>query len=176
MKWIRDKKLKCQITDTIDENIKYWKMSISYEQQETILYDIEWEVTLDRIKCSSTIFNSVLQPWIISWKQENIEQFLIALNERVNLGKVCLKPDSKKIVYEISAYLPPILITDSFGILSNALYKSTSKFVLEISNAVFLYHTNPSLRAQDIVQLAPKYGKEDVVTINEQDEFNIIAK
>ena len=151
-------------------------MSISYEQQDTMLYDIEWEVSLDRIKCSSTMFNKALLPWIISWKQENIVQFLIILNDRATLGKVCLKPNTKKIVYEIAANLTPCTMSENIRLIANALYKSASKFVMEISNSVFLYHSNPSLRAKDIVQLAPKYGKQDLVTIDEKSEYNSIAK
>ena len=94
--------MKNQLTPTIDDDYNIWKMSISYEQQDTMLYEITWEVNQNKIKCYSEMYNKIQRPWKINWFENlNIESFLITLNDQTSYGKVCLKPRSHSIAYEI---------------------------------------------------------------------------
>lgn len=60
-------------------------MSISYDDKDTILYELEWQILIDRIICRSYMWNKLQYKWKISWYDQrniNIETFLSTLNDK----------------------------------------------------------------------------------------------
>ncbi|CAI2376747.1 unnamed protein product [Moneuplotes crassus] len=179
--WIYNKKLKCQSSDTMNQNQKNWTMSISYENHETVLYEIKWEMTPGRMKCSSLFYNKIQKPWELDWSQENIEKLLMTLNKKVTYGKVCLDRRKKRISFCATIDIPPYLLNkDKISKFSSALYAIASRSVMELSNAIALYHSNPSLKPSDIGILAKDYGKVEVVSTDNNkayiDVFDLLGQ
>ena len=160
-------------------------MSISYEQQDTMLYEILWSVNQNKIKCSSTLYNKTQFPWKINWfEHHNIEQFLITLNDQTLAGKTCLKFDTMEVVYEVCAQITSQnLSLQSLKDIVQALYRSITRYVNDISNAMFLYFSNPNLRPKEILNkyksqnsLCGQYNKVDIVTIDQNEKYLNVSK
>ncbi len=102
---------------------------------------------------------------------------LIALNEKVSFGKAALERKEKKISFVAMAEVPPYLLERERATqLFSAMYSLSSKFVMELSHAVNLYHSNPSLKPRDIIKLAKSYGKVDNITIEDPIEYQDALK
>lgn len=68
-------------------------MSISYDDKDTILYELEWQILIDRIICRSYMWNKLQYKWKISWFDQrniNIETFLSSLNDKCESNKITI--------------------------------------------------------------------------------------
>lgn len=67
--WFIDKKFKFQKISGIDKHNQKYVMSISYDEQDVMLYEIMWEININSIKVTSLMTNKQQIPWRINWDE-----------------------------------------------------------------------------------------------------------
>ena len=60
-----EKKYKFQKINSIDENTSCFTMSINYDENDIMLYELKWEVSQNSIKTISVMTNRKQMPWEI---------------------------------------------------------------------------------------------------------------
>lgn len=61
-----DKKYKFQRINSIDENTACFTMSINYDENDIMLYELKWEVSQNSIKTVSVMTNRKQMPWEVN--------------------------------------------------------------------------------------------------------------
>ena len=58
-----EKRYKFQRINTIDPNTSWFTMSINYDENDIMLYELKWEVSQNSIKTISVMTNRKQMPW-----------------------------------------------------------------------------------------------------------------
>lgn len=101
-----------------------------------------------------------------------IENLLSSINIHTYFGKVSYDRSEKTISYVIALdnLIPPF--DNSLKRILDLTYKCACKFVIEVSNSLLLFNSNPDLRPKEISDLAYKYQVPTAICVQDARRFS----
>jgi hypothetical protein len=171
--WFENKGLKFQRVDSIDSKVTKFILSMSYNDNDIMLYEMIWEVALNHIKVYTNMTNRRQDQWRIpDLSDQQTRALLSTLNIKTYFGKLHYDIDLEtwSFVLTVSDLSAPFS-EDLIGKLWSNLYKSTCKFNIEISNTLVLFNANPNLRPREIWDLAIGYLHQEKIVIQGEKEI-----
>jgi hypothetical protein len=172
------KKYKFQRIDWYDRNTSMFTMSISYDEHDIMLYELFWEIGSNSIKVVSQMTNRQQAPWTVHLDDHpNLFSLLSLINLQIVLGKLCYNYKTRHLTYEIwMSNIPNNSSISDIEKLQEGIFKHAWKYVLEISNGLILFNSNPNLSPKEIRDLAPKYAYQEDISDIEKENFEKIME
>lgn len=173
-----EKKFKFQKINTIDDETAFFTMSVSYDEQDIMLYEITWEITPSSIKAYSFMTTRKQVPWTIRMSDHHhIVPLMITLNSGLAQGKLSYSVDSSHVTYEIGFFnMHSPFYKEDVKKLQEGIFRYACRFVLEMSNSFILFNSNPELSPKDITHLANKHTVREMLMANGNSEYKKMVK
>jgi len=183
MNGLNRNKFKFQRIDHFDSKFAKLVMNLSYNENNVMLYEIVWEVGLSHIRVYSHMTNQKQVQWKIpqptdevmsksKHSSESLTSYLGTLLTTINTnayeGKLNYNVDLQNLSYEIMIMnIPEPFKNEHVKLLCEGLHKSACKFVLEVSNMLILFNSNPSLGSREICELSKRYSIQPQITVED---------